>query len=680
MRPNRGRWGCCHFLLVWALLVGCGKSTNRESADRTIDAALEDPRTSSPAGETSSASPSSASPSSASPSSASPSSVGQSDTGNATSTVRASFEELEQFPTGYVGTKVCAECHVGRHGSYLNTHHSRSLRPAIAASEPQVQNDELNHVPSRRSYDVATRAGQLWHRELRQTGGPNTDKFVVNELPVCYVMGSGAFAKGYLLADKDYLLQSPVTWYSNGDTYGMAPGYDHANQIGLTRMVNDECLYCHAGLVSQRDGNPRQPLLHELAIGCERCHGPGQAHTDLYRQIEAGDLKPVATDSDPLIVNPSKLPRAEAESICSQCHLHGDIVVQAPGTQVWDFVPGEDFANNRLHYKEDAAGAFSKVFTGHFDQMWQSSCYLESETLTCMTCHDSHHEGVVEDRVAMRREQCNECHQTNQSCGLPLKVRLSDADNDCVQCHMPSLGSEIPHASTTSHLIAIYEDGRPRGLETIDQSSLRRVESANGVQKEQLALSDLLAETYWSLGQALKGDMGPLQSRPLEQLLEERLERGDAPAEIHSLLARLNRDLAESPSNRDDQQKVAGRWKAAETHARETLALESRPSKIREAALETLGNQSMEAGNYREGIRCFAELSQTRRSAVDWYNLGLCLARESRLKDAEQALREAIRIDGNYVPPYRSLAVLYRSVDPRVSQQLEAMANRLSQE
>ena len=61
-------------------------------------------------------------------------------------------------------------------------------------------------------------------------------------------MGSGAFAEGYLLGDGDYLLQSPVTWYAGSGQFGMAPNYDTKHQLGFSRMIHDECLFCHAGL------------------------------------------------------------------------------------------------------------------------------------------------------------------------------------------------------------------------------------------------------------------------------------------------------------------------------------------------------------------------------------------------------------------------------------------------
>ena len=586
------------------------------------------------------------------------------------------FEQFDRVPEGYVGTKVCKSCHEERHETYQRTHHSRSLSKVDPQNELHDDPSQaLQHLISRRSYDVNRRDNLLWHKEWGNFGD---DKLELGELPVCYVMGSGAFAKAYALVDGDYLLQSPVTWYSLVEEYGMAPGYDQPNHFGLTRVMSDKCIYCHAGLVSFPNQTSQKRMIHELAIGCERCHGPGKAHTDLYRELADGDLSDSSKPNDTKIVNPSDLSREQAESICAQCHLAGDIIVQAPGSQAWDFQPGQLLAENRLHYKTDQLGDLSDVFSGHFDQMWQSACYLNSETLTCITCHDSHPEGAVEDRVSMRREQCKVCHQPNQGCGLPLEQRLEKAEDNCIECHMPSLETKVPHASTTSHLVAVYENGRPRDIDSDLQSPLRRLERSAGLNGELVERSDLLAETYWVLKQASQGNRDSLQPKALEERLKGQWRGDRSDAEIHSLLARINREFAESITDHSSIAKAS--WDAAAKHARKALALEPSAVESRVGALEALGNQAMEANDYEEAIRCFVELGRTRRQAVDWYNLGLCLGRVSRFGDAEQAFREAIRIDGDYAAPYRSLSRLYRTIDPQLSRQFSVIASQLTKE
>lgn len=594
-----------------------------------------------------------------------------------------SFEiaQYDRKPEGYVGTEVCASCHQDRHQSYLLTHHSRSLREV--GQDFEGLGKSLSHPLSKRSYDVVEKDGALWHREWRHFSGAPNDRMPVAELPVCYVMGSGAFGKGYLMCDGDYLLQSPVTWYSGTDDLGIAPGYDRPNHFGMKRVIASECIFCHAGLATERDDNPNHLAIHELSIGCERCHGPGEAHTKLYQEIQAGVSDPSFESVGSRIVHPGKLSRAQTESICGQCHLHGDVVIHPEGRKLWDYVAGDDFSETRLHYKHDKRGDFKDSFTGHFDQMWQSKCYLQSETLTCITCHDPHRAEPIDDLVTLRRQQCNVCHEGEDACGLPLDERMERADNSCVKCHMPSIESDVPHTSTTSHLIAIYDSLKPRGIEASDKESLRRVQTSPTISRELLDRADVVAKAVWAVDQAREGDFESLDDRTLDEELEKKLLGDRFDAYTHSLLARMNRLRADRIAYDEDAEdaetasNVDQTWAEVASHAPKALRLEKRPNTVRTGALEALGNQQMFRGKYVEAAQSFTELTQIRRSATDWYNLGLCMGKQQRFTEAERAFREAIRLDGAYVAPYRSLSILYRSIDPSLSQRFNAVAQRL---
>ncbi|OYP29460.1 hypothetical protein CGZ80_25010 [Rhodopirellula sp. MGV] len=591
--------------------------------------------------------------------------------------------ELSEFPhanlpDGYVGTTVCASCHPQRHESYLGTHHSRSLSQIDQAMEHTLDG-VIEHRASWRRYEVVKKGDEIVHRESKRFGDGQDQLVKVNEFPVEYVMGSGAFAQGYLLRDGEYLLQSPVTWYAKLDDIGMAPGYDEASQRGFSRMIDDECLFCHAGLATANNDNPHQPEIHELAIGCERCHGPGQEHVAIYQsaggQAVDGSLMSAGSVKNSKIVNPTTLGRVQLESVCAQCHLQAKTVVQAPGKTIWDFRPGEDLAKTQLYYKTEPAGDFDKVFVGHFDQMWKSPCYVQSETLTCVTCHDSHRDSPIDDPVAYRRDQCNQCHQ-DHGCSVEVATRQTENQNNCVSCHMPTLGSEVPHTSTTSHLIAVYEDRVPQRIE-FDEAPFRRIQTQTTLKQAELARSDRLARIYAAIDHKLESD--DLLDRWNEpEAIESLIDGGEGDAEVYSLLARLEHLRADRlASTNVASQTIQELQERSLQFASKAIELEKRPVRSREAAVELLGTGLMEAGQAPAAVRFLGELTQVRRVASDHYNLALALARLGRVADAEKLFREAIRVDGSYAPAYRSLSVLYRSVDPVVSKRAAEMAERL---
>ncbi len=215
---------------------------------------------------------------------------------------------------GYVGSAACAVCHLEQHQSYLRTSHSRSL----SLPPKELQTQSFDHAASLRKYQVATVGNQILHREWQALGPSSDDKtLLLGEYPVKFVVGSGTFAHSYLLADGDYLIQSPLTWYRATNRYEMSPGYDVANHLGFTRTVNDQCLFCHAGQVSRQRGNPNWVQVHELAIGCERCHGPGADHSEYHRHQKTGAASPEAIDSSLSMFHPGKSDRQLADAICA---------------------------------------------------------------------------------------------------------------------------------------------------------------------------------------------------------------------------------------------------------------------------------------------------------------------------------------------------------------------------
>ena len=115
----------------------------------------------------------------------------------------------------YVGSQVCIDCHADRHESYLRTAHSRAFRETDPETEPQ--DAEFHHVASGRSYEIYRRDGRLRHRE--SIPRPGAEPLVLSDYPVKYTIGSGAFARSYLIQSGNFLVQSPITWYKQANKW-----------------------------------------------------------------------------------------------------------------------------------------------------------------------------------------------------------------------------------------------------------------------------------------------------------------------------------------------------------------------------------------------------------------------------------------------------------------------------
>jgi len=234
---------------------------------------------------------------------------------------------------------------------------------------------------------------------------------------VRYGIGSGNHARSFLVERWGRLYQAPVTFFQQAGHWDMSPGYDTADYVGFTRRVTSNCLFCHGGDSA------------EVAIGCERCHGPGQQH---------------------LVVNPAKLAPELRDQVCEQCHLFGAARVAQPGRSPADYRPGQPLGAVLAIYAYDTTGAGEPTVTGHPQEMKQSDCWQKSSgKLWCGSCHEVHAKAPVDYRA-----RCLGCHQ-----------QAHQRERDCIACHMPKRPvTESAHVTFTDHRILRLpqEDRQPQ--------------------------------------------------------------------------------------------------------------------------------------------------------------------------------------------------------------------------
>jgi hypothetical protein len=362
---------------------------------------------------------------------------------------------------GYVGSKICAQCHAPIASKYSRTDMGRSMSqitPTLLEKIPTAASivDDRIH----RHFDVRAENGKLLQSEY-EIG--NDDKEVFREThPVEWIIGSGANGFGALIKRGEFLFEAPLSFYSKTQTWALSPGYEFGD-YGFNRPILPGCIACHSGrpqAVLGGNGRFLDPPFHELAIGCENCHGPGEAHV---REMREGDSS--AEGDTHSIVNPAKLKPWLADNICMSCHQTGDAIVLKPGKDYRDFHPGTPL--------DDTLGIFmvpprrdspQTDLLEHYFSMTLSKCYRSSGGhLSCITCHDPHVEPAAQDAPPYYRQKCLACH-TEKSCALPLGIRQRKSPpDDCAGCHMPKRDVQvIAHAVLTNHrIVAQAEEPYP---------------------------------------------------------------------------------------------------------------------------------------------------------------------------------------------------------------------------
>ncbi len=266
-----------------------------------------------------------------------------------------------------------------------------------------------------------------------------------------YVIGSGSNGQSYVVRRGESLFQAPLSYYSKPAKWDLSPGFE-LQDAAFNRPIAAGCVACHSGranAVRDRLAVYGEPAFHELAIGCENCHGPGQLHI-----AERSQGSPVSKSGDSSIVNPSRLSPWLADNICMNCHQTGGTRVLQPGKNHQDFRPGTPL-NDTVGIFRAEGEKVSADLLEHYSSMVLSDCYQKSGgKLSCVRCHSPHNEPSPIEAAAYYRDKCLSCH-TNQSCATPLPQRLAQTpSNNCSGCHMPKreIGT-IAHSALTNHRI-----------------------------------------------------------------------------------------------------------------------------------------------------------------------------------------------------------------------------------
>jgi hypothetical protein len=350
----------------------------------------------------------------------------------------------------YVGDAVCAECHRDIAESYRKHPMGRSLVPLAAAlSGPEAPATPGSFNAAGFRYQVERQGGRLVHRE--QALDSQGQVLTTQEAPMDFAFGSGRRGRSYLFDRNGYLFESPITWYALRQSWDLSPGYQRAN-LHFSRPVIATCLFCHCNQVEPVEHSAnhyREPLFRGHAIGCERCHGPGELHA---RRRAGGEA---VTSIDETIVNPRHLEHALREAVCQQCHLQGEERVVPRGRQPFDYRPGLPLDRFLVDFVRPVERSGEQKFVGTVEQMHASRCYRESTgptKLGCISCHDPHILPAEDRKAAYYRERCQACHR-DRGCSLHVERRLKENADNCIACHMPRIASDISHTAISDHHI-----------------------------------------------------------------------------------------------------------------------------------------------------------------------------------------------------------------------------------
>lgn len=541
----------------------------------------------------------------------------------------------------YVGSEACVECHQDQHESYLKTTHSVATTKTDPKNEPESATFE--HPILGFKYHVERDGDRLVHREVI----PGTDgkTLVETKHPIAYSIGSGVHAKSYLFRVGKFFGQSPLTWYKEPNAWRMSPGYEGPFQPSFQRKVESECVFCHVGSIDPLDHNPYLFEIVETTIGCERCHGPGELHATKYRE------NPNATGHDDTIVNPDSLSRELSEAVCQQCHLQGASWVSRRGKEIWDFRPGLPITDFRVDY-QFAEGQAMRI-VGHVEQMHASECYKQTETLTCVTCHDPHDPvNGKKQRIDFYRKVCLDCHQ-EESCGKPHQQRMELAGNNCYQCHMPKADTNVTHAAFHHHRIGIHHEEKPVTSEKAvaakkSEAKLLPVLDLAGLSRSEKTRCLSIAKVLRLREDPTNPDYNHFGFEAIESLIKlKNAGKSDPVSDCQLALLAIAQNQQEVSLNL----------------AQQAIRSDPRPTLATIEATALLAKMARQSGQYDRAAEYYRKAATYHRDANDTFYLGICEMQLGNIDAAITALKAAIDIDPMQINPHRALQSIYQATN-----------------
>ncbi len=346
-------------------------------------------------------------------------------------------------PPQFVTSEKCRACHVQEFEDWSDSHHAWAWR------EPTRDNvlgdfDNAVLVHNEFSYRFQTEGATFFII----ADGPDGE---ATRYPIRYVVGVTPLQQ-YLVETGNGRLQTlDVTWDTERRRwYHLYPDQDTSAGNGMHwsgpyKNWNARCAVCHV-TGYEKNYDPETDLYRsrqtEIGVGCEACHGPGEAHVAWAEQPDTFDrehwLDVNARGWTPAFIVGDA---ASEINVCAACHSRREpLGADSPP-------PGAAFDDHyRLALLRD--GLYYPDGQIH-DEVYVYGSYLQSKMyaqgVRCTNCHEPHSYALK----LQGNELCTQCHQPRGNPAFPTSTKAeydapahhfheqgSDAAT-CRSCHMP---------------------------------------------------------------------------------------------------------------------------------------------------------------------------------------------------------------------------------------------------
>jgi hypothetical protein len=361
------------------------------------------------------------------------------------------FAQIEPPHPNYVGTQACVECHGEIVRSWETSHHALAW---AEAREDTVLGDFENaeHAQGGTLSRFTTKDGEYWITVSEKDG-------VTRRYKVHSVAGIAPLQQVLLEGDRGQLQSFDVAWDAEKERwYSLYPDQELWPDNGLHwtgpyKNWNARCAECHAtGFVKNYAPQTRryQSKQSEIGIGCEGCHGPGEAHLAWANDGSYDTARWTELTPGGFTIGFGAAPETEIQQ-CAGCHSRREALGGGnplPGTSYHDAY--------RLALLRD--GLYHPDGT-ILDEVYVYGSFLQSKMyargVRCSNCHDVHTTQLIAEGNAV----CTQCHSPSGNADFPT---LKRADYDTPAHHFHEAGSEAAQCKSCHMVERVYMqvDGR----------------------------------------------------------------------------------------------------------------------------------------------------------------------------------------------------------------------------
>lgn len=581
---------------------------------------------------------------------------------------------------GYADAGSCLGCHAEQAGQWQHSDHAWALRDATAANV-------LGNFDDARFDEDGVKA-----RFFRRADG-----YYVNiegedgkpaDFRVLYTFGFEplqqylvALSRGRLQAltlawDSRPAGQGGQRWFSLYPGQRFAPD-DPLHWTGRYQNWNAMCADCHSTALAKHYDDLKDSFAstwQEQNVGCQGCHGPGQAHVDWANQ------NPGASPAKGLVVDFKALGSQGLVEQCAYCHSRrqGLGTGQLPGhPQLDQSLP----ATLRSGLYHEAGQIDGEVY--EYGSFTQSRMYAAG--VGCTDCHNPHTTKVRIEGNGL----CLQCHNTQPNTARFAGLQAKDYDSpahhhhaagspgaQCVNCHMPTSNYMVVDPRRDHSLRIPRPDLAATGPDACTSCHQDRTPEWAASALEGWFGTPKRPAHYGQVFHAVRQDPSTTLSR-LGYLLADKsnptIVRATAADQLADIGPAAATNLRWALQDKDALVRayaVAGFTSLpAEQRLKPLLPLLEDPTRaVRDETLRALADlpaEQLPEANRQSFQAMLAEYEQRLRGNADLpggrLNLAVLLQRQGRDEQAMQQYRQALRMDPYFVPARVNLVTLASS-------------------